>query len=76
MRIAQAIFLVFASLLLVDAAALREFTPASRNSVNRLDKRQVVGANICATVGPLAIPNILPILPQITIISVCFTCQV
>lgn len=68
MRFWQAITYLLTTLTLANAAAV----DSSRfdTSPNDLGKRQVVGANVCATVGPLTVPNILGILPPITVISV------
>ena len=67
MRFWQTITFLLTTLTLANAAAV---SPARDTTPNNLGKRQVVGANICATVGPLTVPNILPILPAITVISV------
>lgn len=68
MRFWQAITYLLTTLTLANAAAV----DSSRFDIspNDLGKRQVVGANVCATVGPLTVPNVLGILPPITVISV------
>ena len=68
MRFWQAITYLLTTLTLANGAAVHSnrFDTTSNN----LSRRQVIGADVCATVGPLTVPNVLFILPPITVISV------
>jgi hypothetical protein len=67
MRFWQAISILLASFTIANAANV---SVRQRDSNELLGKRQVVQANICATVGPLSVPGLLGITPSIRIVSV------